>query len=117
MLNTKADAVIAEPDGRGAPNASRHGRRRPCRAGVTGGRGRFRQETGLLMLLRVGPKGYPPLESATVRPQSGECRSICLVAVLVLHRADLSDCGGLAAADLRRVAGRRPRAFGAPRRP
>jgi hypothetical protein len=58
MLNLRAETVTVEPDGRGAPNISRHGRKRPCRAGVTGGRGRFRQETGLLMLFRDGPQGY-----------------------------------------------------------
>jgi hypothetical protein len=55
-------AIIDElrpTDGRGAPNISRHGRKRRCRAAVTGGRGRFRQETGLLMLFRDGPQGYP----------------------------------------------------------
>jgi hypothetical protein len=59
MLSPQAVAVTAEPDGRGAPNISRHGRKRLCRAGVTGSRGRFRQETGLLMLFRDGPQGYP----------------------------------------------------------
>jgi hypothetical protein len=34
-------AVTVEPDGRGAPNASLHGRKWPCRAGVTGSRARF----------------------------------------------------------------------------
>lgn len=33
-------------------------RKRPCRVGVNGGWGRFRQETGLLMLFRDGPQGY-----------------------------------------------------------
>jgi hypothetical protein len=47
MLSLGADAVTVEPDGGGAPDASLHGRKWPCRAGVTGGRGRFRQETGL----------------------------------------------------------------------
>jgi hypothetical protein len=59
MLRLEAEAVTAEPDGRDAPNISRHGRKRLCRAGVTGSRGRFRQETGLLMLFRDGPQGYP----------------------------------------------------------
>jgi hypothetical protein len=59
MLRLEAEAVTGEPNGRGAPNISRHGRKRLCRAGVTGSRGRFRQETGLLMLFRDGPQGYP----------------------------------------------------------
>ena len=58
MLSLGADAVTVEPDGRGAPNPSLHGRTWPCRAGVNGGRGRFRQETGLLMLFGDGPQGY-----------------------------------------------------------
>jgi hypothetical protein len=59
MLSWHTQATTANPDGRGAPNISRHGRKRLCRAGVTGSRGRFRQETGLLMLFRDGPQGYP----------------------------------------------------------
>ena len=58
MLSLGPEAVAVEPDGSGAPNASLHGRKWPCRAGVNGGRARFRQETGLLMLLRDGPQGY-----------------------------------------------------------
>ena len=74
MLSLGAEAVTVEPDGRGAPNASLHGRKWPCRAGVTGGRGRFRQETGLLMLFRDGPQGYSSLGGPLARLQSGECR-------------------------------------------
>ena len=64
MLSLRAEAVTVEPDSRRAPNASRHGRKQPCQAGVTGGRGRFRQETDPLMLFRDGPQGYPPSEKA-----------------------------------------------------
>ena len=63
MLSLGPEAVTVEPDRRGAPNASLHGRKWPCRAGVNGRRGRFRQETGLLMLFRDGPQGYFPSEA------------------------------------------------------
>ena len=59
MLSLGAEAVTVEPDGRGAPNASLHGRKWPCQAGVTGDRGRLRQETGLLMLVRDGHRAVP----------------------------------------------------------
>jgi hypothetical protein len=76
MLSLGPEAVAVEPDGRGAPNASLHGRKWPCQAGVNGGRGRFRQETGLLMLFRDGPQGYSSLGGPLARLRSGECRSI-----------------------------------------
>jgi hypothetical protein len=59
MLSLGAEAVAVEPDGRGAPNPSLQGRKWPCQAGVNGGRGRFRQETGLLV---HSPLGYHPRE-------------------------------------------------------
>jgi len=71
MLSRHTEATTVNPDGRGAPDASFGERKRRCRAGVNGGRGRFRQETGLLMLFRDGPQGYPPLKSAPVAPRSG----------------------------------------------
>jgi hypothetical protein len=74
MLSLRVETVTVEPYGRGTPNASRHGRKQPCRVGVTGGRGRFRQETSPLMLFRGSPQGYPPLKSASVGPRSGEYR-------------------------------------------
>jgi hypothetical protein len=74
MLSLGPEAVTVEPDRRGAPNASLHGRKWPCRAGVNGGRGRFRQETNLLMLFRDGPQSYPSLEGPLARLRSGECR-------------------------------------------
>ena len=63
MLSLGPEAVTVEPDRRGAPNASLHGRKWPCRAGVNGGRGRFRQETSPLMLFRGSPQGYPLLKA------------------------------------------------------
>ena len=58
MLSRHTEATTVNPDGRGAPDASFGERKRPCRVGVNGGWGRFRQETGLLMLFRDGPQGY-----------------------------------------------------------
>ena len=74
MLSLGAEAVTVGPDGRGAPNASLHGRKWPCRAGVNGGRSRFGQETGLLILLRDGPQSYSSLEGPLARLRSGECQ-------------------------------------------
>ena len=76
MLSLAAEAVTVEPDGRGAPDASLDGRKWRCRAGATGDRGRFRQETGLLMLFRDGPQGYSSLGGPLARLRSGECRLI-----------------------------------------
>ena len=76
MLSLGADAVTVEPDGGGAPDASLHGRKWPCRAGVNGGRGRFRQETGHLMLIIDGTQGHSSLGGPLARLRSGKCRII-----------------------------------------
>ena len=59
MLSRHTQATIANPDGRGAPDASLDERKWPCQAGVTGDRGRLRQEPGRLMLVRDGHRAVP----------------------------------------------------------
>ena len=63
MLSPQAVAVTAEPDGRGAPDASLGGRIWRYRTGASGYQGRCRRETGLSMLFGDGPQGYSPYET------------------------------------------------------
>ena len=74
MLRLGTEAVTVEPDGRGAPDALMDGRKRRCRAGATGHRGRFTPATGLRILLRGSPQGYSPFGVIPTSSRSGECR-------------------------------------------
>ena len=58
MLNPRAEAPAANPDGRRAPEVSLDEQMRWCRTGTRGSRGRIRQETGLLVLFGVRRQGY-----------------------------------------------------------
>src|SRR5215212_7901797 len=74
MLSLKAKVGIVEPDGRGVPAPHLVSGERRCRTGLAGHLRRSTQESGLLMLFRAGPQGYPPLGSPLNGAQSGECR-------------------------------------------
>src|SRR5215204_64357 len=76
MLSRHTEATTSNPEGRGASDASVDGRKRHYRAGTTGHQGRFRQETGLLILFGDGPRDYSSLGSAPAGLRSGECRMI-----------------------------------------
>jgi hypothetical protein len=58
MLNPRAGAPAANPDGRSTPEVSLDGRMWWYRTGTRGHRGRIRQETGLLVLFGVRRQGY-----------------------------------------------------------
>jgi hypothetical protein len=74
MLRLEAEAVTGEPNGRGAPAPQLVSGGRRYRARTTGDRGRFRHETGLLMLVGDGPKGYSSLGGAPAGLRTGKFR-------------------------------------------
>ena len=74
MLSLKAKVGTVEPDGRGVPAPHLVSGERRCRTGLAGHLRRSTQESGLLMLFRAGPQGYPPLGSPLNGAQSGEYR-------------------------------------------
>ena len=62
MLNPRAGAPAANPDGRSAPEVSLDGQTRWYRTGPSGNRGRLRQKTALLVLFGVGRQGSSTYE-------------------------------------------------------
>jgi hypothetical protein len=62
MLNPRAGAPAANPDGRSAPEVSLDEQMRWYRTGTGGNRGRIRQGTGLLVLFGVRRQGYSTYE-------------------------------------------------------
>lgn len=75
MLNLQTAAINIKPNGGGAPNASLDRWKGRCRAGGAGLRGRFRPETGLLVMFGIDSQGYSSPESAPSGCLSGECRN------------------------------------------
>ncbi len=66
MLNPRAGAPAANPDGRSAPEVSLDGQTPWHRTGTSGHRGRLRQKTGLLVLFGVRRQGYSTYEMRAI---------------------------------------------------
>ena len=62
MLSVRAEAVMLERDGGGAPEVSLDGQTRWYRTGTSGNWGRLRQKTGLLVLFGVRRQAYSTYE-------------------------------------------------------
>src|SRR3954471_4038411 len=62
MLNPRAGAPAANPDGRSAPEVSLDGQTPWHRTGTSDNWGRLRQKTGLLVLFGVRRQGYSTYE-------------------------------------------------------
>jgi hypothetical protein len=74
MLMSKAEAVMLDLDGSGAPKMPADGHVWIYRPGRTSHRGRFKPGTSLLGLFGDGRQGYSAPESTPGGALSGECR-------------------------------------------